>query len=70
VVSGIAERVGAAFEFVGLPLQLFGDGSSSESIVHRPREVTYQPASRYWPFQWYETGLFLALARPWPADGA
>jgi hypothetical protein len=24
--------------------------------------ITYQPASRYWPFQWYETSLFLALA--------
>jgi hypothetical protein len=24
--------------------------------------VTYQPASRYWAFQWYETGLFLVLA--------
>jgi hypothetical protein len=23
--------------------------------------VTYQPASRYWPFQWTETGLYLAL---------
>lgn len=24
--------------------------------------VTYQPAGRYWAFQWYETGIFLALA--------
>ncbi len=24
--------------------------------------VTYQPASRYWDFQWMETGLFLVLA--------
>ena len=24
--------------------------------------VSYQPASRYWAFQWYETGIFLALA--------
>lgn len=24
--------------------------------------VTYQPASRFWPFQWYETGIFLVLA--------
>ena len=30
---------------------------------HGIREaVTYQPASRYWPFQWIETGIFLALA--------
>lgn len=25
-------------------------------------EVSYQPASRYWDFQWIETGLFLVLA--------
>jgi hypothetical protein len=24
--------------------------------------VTYQPASRYWPFQWTETGIYLAAA--------
>ena len=24
--------------------------------------ITYQPASRYWPFQWIETGIFMALA--------
>jgi hypothetical protein len=24
--------------------------------------VTYQPASRFWAFQWYETAIFLALA--------
>jgi ABC-type transport system involved in multi-copper enzyme maturation permease subunit len=24
--------------------------------------VTYQPATRYWPLQWLETGVFLALA--------
>ncbi len=24
--------------------------------------ITYQPADRYWPFQWIETGIFLALA--------
>jgi hypothetical protein len=24
--------------------------------------VTYQPASRYWPFQWAETGIYLAVS--------
>jgi hypothetical protein len=24
--------------------------------------VTYQPASHYWPLQWYESGIFLVLA--------
>lgn len=26
------------------------------------QQVSYQPASRYWPLQWYETGIYLALA--------
>lgn len=26
------------------------------------QNVTYQPASHYWPLQWYETGIFFALA--------
>jgi hypothetical protein len=29
---------------------------------HLRAVLTYQPASRYWPFQWYEAGLFLVLA--------
>jgi hypothetical protein len=24
--------------------------------------VTYEPASRYWAFQWFETAIYLALA--------
>jgi hypothetical protein len=27
-----------------------------------PNAIIYQPASRYWRFQWTETGLYLALA--------
>jgi hypothetical protein len=26
------------------------------------QSLTYQPASHYWPLQWYETGIFLTLA--------
>jgi hypothetical protein len=26
------------------------------------QQVTYQPASRFWPIQWIETGIYLALA--------
>jgi hypothetical protein len=29
---------------------------------HLRQRITYQPASRYWAFQWYETAIFLALA--------
>jgi hypothetical protein len=30
--------------------------------LHLSNVVTYQPASRYWPFQIYESLIFLALA--------
>jgi hypothetical protein len=30
--------------------------------LHIRDVVTYQPASRYWAFQWYETALFVGLA--------
>jgi ABC-type transport system involved in multi-copper enzyme maturation permease subunit len=26
------------------------------------QQVTYHPSSRFWPFQWYETGIYTALA--------
>jgi hypothetical protein len=28
----------------------------------RAQYVTYQPADRFWPFQWIETGIYLACA--------
>jgi hypothetical protein len=30
--------------------------------LHLRQEVTYQAASRYWAFQWTETGIYLLLA--------
>ena len=30
--------------------------------LHLRQTVTYQPAGRYWPLQWYETGLYLTVA--------
>ena len=30
--------------------------------LHLRQTATYQPASHYWPLQWYETGIYLALA--------
>jgi hypothetical protein len=30
--------------------------------LHFQQTVTYQPASRYWAFQWVETAIYLALA--------
>ena len=36
-------------------------GQCMESRGYR-EAITYEPASRYWPIQWIETGIFLALA--------
>jgi len=39
--------------------------SACESYIASLRlreQVTYQPASRYWAFQWTETGVFLGAA--------
>jgi len=35
---------------------------ASVGRLHLRQLVTYQPASRYWAFQWYETAIFVALA--------
>jgi len=32
------------------------------ATLHLRQVVTYQPASRYWAFQWYETAIYLAVA--------
>jgi hypothetical protein len=47
--------------------QACASGSIQQCIAYvgrfRLRQVvTYQPASRYWAFQWYETAIFLAVA--------
>jgi hypothetical protein len=38
---------------------VFADCLASQGIREA---ITYQPASRYWPFQWTETAIYLALA--------
>ena len=30
--------------------------------MHLRQAVIYQPGSRFWAFQWYETAIYLALA--------
>ncbi|HEY2579276.1 MAG TPA: hypothetical protein VGI74_23460, partial [Streptosporangiaceae bacterium] len=32
------------------------------ATLHLRQMVSYQPASRFWEFQWYETTIFLAIA--------
>jgi hypothetical protein len=56
----------AGREFV-LPADPHCGGAKQQCIdwladQHLRQFVTYQPADRYWAFQWYETALLLALA--------
>jgi hypothetical protein len=45
-----------------------GDNATTQSCqtyvatLHLRQEMTYQPASRYWPLQWLETAIYLAAA--------
>ncbi len=38
------------------------DCLASLGRLHLRQRVIYQPAGRFWAFQWYETGIFLVLA--------
>ena len=41
-----------------------GTGHACDAYIaalHLRQTVTYQPASRYWTYQWYETAIYLAL---------
>jgi hypothetical protein len=57
----------AGHPFTGPATQACLNGSqqacnASVGKLHLRQLVTYQPAGRYWAFQWYETGIFMALA--------
>jgi hypothetical protein len=40
----------------------FGACANAITQMHLHRVVVYQPAGRYWTFQWLETGIFLTAA--------
>src|ERR1022692_502632 len=42
--------------------QSFQACQASVKTLHLRQVLIYQPASRYWAFQWYETAIYLALA--------
>ena len=49
------------------PTGRLDEGSVTECLAEIQRlgyrqEATYHPSSRFWPFQWYETGIYTALA--------
>jgi hypothetical protein len=44
------------------PAKLAAELHSCISQLHLRELLTYQPGNRYWPFQLYETGIFIAMA--------
>ncbi len=59
IVDKAGHAVGGNFLSQGACLQNRG----SAACIGKLREVlVYQPASRYWTFQWYEMAIFLGLA--------
>ncbi len=36
--------------------------NASIGALHLSQLLTYEPTSRFWDFQWYETGIFVVLA--------
>jgi hypothetical protein len=56
---------GHVFVLPGVPACQTGTQQACDAwfaTQHLRRQISYQPASRYWVFQWYETAIFLALA--------
>jgi len=56
-ISG--NQIGACFNNQSLDLTGLGDCLAP---YHLHIDYTYQPARHYWPLQWLETGIYLALA--------
>jgi ABC-2 family transporter protein len=56
---------GTVFTLIGSPVCATGTRAECGTWLasqHLFQHVTYQPASRYWAYQWYETGIWLGLA--------
>jgi hypothetical protein len=62
--SQIVDKAGRPFQGAppaGCPVNLHQCAAGIGSL-HLRELITYQPASRYWTLQWYETAIFLAAA--------
>jgi hypothetical protein len=58
-------RTGRVFVLPNVPACQSGTQQQCDTWLagqHLRRQIMYQPASRYWVFQWYETAIFLAAA--------
>jgi hypothetical protein len=67
VISNVT-RTASGHPFTGPPPTACSQNSGFQTCanaigrLHLRQLVTYQPTSRYWALQWYETGIFLVLA--------
>ena len=62
--SQIIDKAGHPFQGAppaGCPVNLHACAAGISNL-HLQQLITYQPASRYWTLQWYETAIFLAAA--------
>ena len=68
VYSSQVTTPGGSTSLGPVPQACTSDGWSTNACtaalakLHLRQVVTYQPASRYWAFQWTETGIYLLLA--------
>ena len=59
---GVARHVGGMQQAGPAPGRLRSKACINKLSATFHTVVTYQPASRFWPFQWAEMGIFLAAA--------
>ena len=62
VTSAGRPFTGPAPQACGSPSGSFQQCQDGLGRLHLQQLITYQPAGRYWMFQWYEGAIFLALA--------
>jgi hypothetical protein len=61
----VITSTGTVFVLPSVPACAKGDQQQCDAwLASQPlrQHVTYQPASRYWLFQWYETAIWLAIS--------
>ena len=61
----LSERITDASGHTGGPIRITPSDpcvANDSCLAGYRHTLTYQPASRYWPFQWDETALFLGVA--------
>jgi hypothetical protein len=61
----VITKKGSAFVLPSVPACQTGTQQQCDTwLASQPlrQRVTYQPGSRYWPFQWLETAIWLAIA--------